>query len=337
MEAFRIAKALRKAEDGAELTIGFIGGSITQDSSASSHEFCYAYRIFKWWQKKFPQSQFTYINAGVGGTTSAYGVARAQRDLLMYRPDFIVVEFSVNDEDTEFFRETFEGLLRRLLKSEFKPAVLVLNALEYRTGSNAQRVHNEIARHCLVPYLSFRDWIWPKLESGEIKESFLTADGLHPNDARHKLMSDAVADFLSRAEGFPQADEPALPPPLTLNRFEDSRILDSSNTRAVQNGFLALKKGWAGRKKGDSISFRISCGNLAIQYIKTVKRPAPVACAFIDGYAACRLDANFTENWGDCMHMDTVMLDNPGVHSVEITVEEPSDHVDFTLLGLIFS
>ena len=35
---------------------------------------------------------------GIGGTTSHYGVSRVVTDMLMYQPDFVVVDFSVNDE-----------------------------------------------------------------------------------------------------------------------------------------------------------------------------------------------------------------------------------------------
>ena len=37
------------------------------------------------------------------------GRLRAESDLLSHRPDFVIIEFSVNDESTEFFRETYEA------------------------------------------------------------------------------------------------------------------------------------------------------------------------------------------------------------------------------------
>lgn len=52
--------------------------------------------------KTFPQAEFHYINAGIGGTTSHFGTARAESDLLSHEPDFVIIEFSVNDDSTEF-------------------------------------------------------------------------------------------------------------------------------------------------------------------------------------------------------------------------------------------
>ena len=90
------------------LVIGFIGGSITQGSLSTTPQTCYAYRVYTWWKETFPQAEFAYCNAGIGGTTSEFGVARVGTDLLAERPDFVIVEFSVNDESTEHFKETYE-------------------------------------------------------------------------------------------------------------------------------------------------------------------------------------------------------------------------------------
>ena len=42
----RLKECMRRAEMGEELTIGFLGGSITQGSLATEHENTYAYRVF---------------------------------------------------------------------------------------------------------------------------------------------------------------------------------------------------------------------------------------------------------------------------------------------------
>lgn len=49
----RLKACMRRAEAGEDVTLGFFGGSITQDSLATKHEYCYAYRVFQWWEKTF--------------------------------------------------------------------------------------------------------------------------------------------------------------------------------------------------------------------------------------------------------------------------------------------
>ena len=46
----RLKECIKKAEEGKELTIGFLGGSITQGSLATTPENTYAYQIFLWWK-----------------------------------------------------------------------------------------------------------------------------------------------------------------------------------------------------------------------------------------------------------------------------------------------
>ena len=56
----RLKRCMQRAEKGGELTIGFLGGSITQGSLATEHESCYAYRVFRWWQELFLAFEFQF-------------------------------------------------------------------------------------------------------------------------------------------------------------------------------------------------------------------------------------------------------------------------------------
>ena len=87
----RMKEVMARARRGEQLVIGFIGGSITQGSLSSTPQTCYAYRVYTWWKETFPQAEFVYCNAGIGGTTSEFGAARVGTDLLAERPDFVIV------------------------------------------------------------------------------------------------------------------------------------------------------------------------------------------------------------------------------------------------------
>lgn len=69
------------------------------------------------------------------------GAARAVSDVLMYQPDFVGIDFSVNDDPTDFFKEIYEGVLRKVLTWTSEPAVVLLNNVYYDTGINAQEQH----------------------------------------------------------------------------------------------------------------------------------------------------------------------------------------------------
>ena len=70
LEYGRLLACMRRAAAGEELTIGFLGGSITQGSLASSDTLTYAYQVYKWWCDTFKNAVFHYVNGGMCLCTS---------------------------------------------------------------------------------------------------------------------------------------------------------------------------------------------------------------------------------------------------------------------------
>ena len=359
----RLKNLMKRAANGESLVIGFLGGSITQGSLSSTPKTCYAYLVYEWWKKSFPNAAFSFVNGGIGGTTSHYGGARAWKDVLCYRPDIVTVDFSVNDDANEFFEETYEGTLRRLLAAPSAPAVVVLNNVFYDTGKNAQDYHNRIADHYGIPHVSIKDTIFPDVESGKIVRADITPDNLHPNDKGHRLVADEICKLLDSikeelekedTEGkiIETNDLASLPAPLTENAYEHSRLIQIQDNEAILDGFLVdpiekkgmldiFNNGWTAAHTNDKISFEIECSCLAVQYRKSVQQPVPKAKAVIDGDEAHAviLDGNFTEDWGDCLYLEPLLHHaEKKVHRIEITVTDAKDIVrPFYLVSLIVS
>lgn len=364
----RLKNLMKRAANGESLVIGFLGGSITQGSLSSTPKTCYAYLVYEWWKKSFPNAAFSFVNGGIGGTTSHYGGARAWKDVLCYRPDIVTVDFSVNDDANEFFEETYEGTLRRLLAAPSAPAVVVLNNVFYDTGKNAQDYHNRIADHYGIPHVSIKDTVYPDVESGKIVRADITPDNLHPNDKGHRLVADEICKLLDsikaeveeetiageNIEGKSTKTEASvlLPAPLTENAYEHSRLIQIQDNEAILDGFLVdpiekkgmidiFKNGWTAAHTNDKISFEIECSCLAVQYRKSVQQPVPKAKAVIDGDEAHAviLDGNFTEDWGDCLYLEPLLHHaEKKVHRIEITITDAKDIVrPFYLVSLIVS
>lgn len=364
----RLKNLMKRAANGESLVIGFLGGSITQGSLSSTPKNCYAYLVYEWWKKSFPNAAFSFVNGGIGGTTSHYGGARAWKDVLCYRPDIVTVDFSVNDDANEFFEETYEGTFRRLLAAPSAPAVVVLNNVFYDTGKNAQDYHNRIADHYGIPHVSIKDTVYPDVESGKIVRADITPDNLHPNDKGHRLVADEICKLLDsikaeveeetiageNIEGKSTKTEASvlLPAPLTENAYEHSRLIQIQDNEAILDGFLVdpiekkgmldiFKNGWTAAHTNDKISFEIECSCLAVQYRKSVQQPVPKAKAVIDGDEAHAviLDGNFTEDWGDCLYLEPLLHHaEKKVHRIEITITDAKDIVrPFYLVSLIVS
>ena len=359
----RILACMARALKGEAIKVAFLGGSITQGSLASTPEKCYAYLTYTWWKEQFPKADITYINAGIGGTTSHLGTGRVEEEVLSYRPDFVIVEFSVNDADTDpHFEETYEGLVRRILKAPFQPALLLVHNVRYDDGGNAEAIHCPVEKHYDLPGVSMKSAIYPYIADGQIERRDITPDDLHPNDAGHKLVADVITWYLAQEkkkaeEGIQEGKnfrvgETVLPAPITANGYETAhRYRNDELKPVVCDGFVkdtaiqscvadCFKKGFSAAKINDKIVFEVEASSIAVQYRKTVRKPAPVAELILDGDTehAFKLDANFEEDWGDCLFLETVLEHGERKnHTVEIRITEAheDDREVFYLVSLI--
>lgn len=332
----RIKRAMKKAEQGQPFGVGFIGGSITQGVGASTEEKCYAYRVFQYVQNRFPGAYMQYINAGIGGTTSHFACGRAANDLLSKSPDFIIVEFSVNDESNEFYKETYEGLIRQLYYDNSKPAILIFYNMFYQDGKSAERVHSQIARHYHLPAVSFQSIIYPSLLSGAIKMEELTSDGLHPNDKGHAMIADAIIGALEKAGACLEesnSEEEILP--LTENHYETSVRYQNYNIKADMRNFVMMdeaqegitdcfKKGWRATAQTASIEFEVFGSEIAIQYRRFHDATSQRAAVILDGQpTGIVLDGTFDEDWGDKLELTSVLIHGTKKkHTVKLIIDE---------------
>lgn len=336
-----IKKVMRKGEKGRPITFGLIGGSITQGSLSSSSTTCYAYLVYQWWVNKFPKASAKYINAGIGATTSHFGCARVEKDLLMFRPDIVIVDFSVNDKIDVFYEETFEGLIRKVLNYNMETGIIILNHVNYATGENTQLIHNKIAKHYELPCVSLKNSLYPCIKLGLLLKEDITPDDLHPNDTGHKLISDIINGVLEYIylERNIKEENIKIPKPLTKNAYEKARIYQNNDSNFIAKGFTCdhskkedirdiFKLGWYGDKKGDTLIFYLEGSEIAIQYRKTIQKPAPKAKVFInENETDIILDANFEETWGDCLFTQPIIIHGEyRVYQIKVQiVESPKD------------
>lgn len=71
----RMKEVMARAKRGERLVIGFIWRFDHAGKPFTTPQTCYAYRVYTWWKETFPQAEFVYCNAGIGGTTSEFGAA----------------------------------------------------------------------------------------------------------------------------------------------------------------------------------------------------------------------------------------------------------------------
>lgn len=350
----RLKNLLNRATKGERLTVGFIGGSITQGFAATEPDQCYAARTVAWLRKVFPNTEFDYVNAGIGATDSQFGAARVQEDLLQRLPDLVFVEFSVNDHSTPHFCETYEGLVRQIYGSASAPAMVLIHNVYYDTGKSAAYYHAQVGRHYDLPCISMQNSIYPAVAAGRLPAEKITADFLHPNDLGHEFMASVITNFLEKViHDKTQEPQEIFPAPLTENAYEHCVRLQYFNSTPEKSGFEEdmtpqrditdiFRNGWSAGEKGAYLEFTFRGTGAAVQYRRVKDGPAPIATAVVDENpeTACVLDGTFDETWGDKMELATIAEHLPyGEHRVriEITETHENDKAGFYLVSLIVS
>jgi acyl-CoA thioesterase-1 len=194
----RIKAVIAKAKAGQPIVIAAIGGSVTQGAWCTQPQFCYVNRIFGWWQASFPQSKMTLINAGIGQTDSTFGASRVQKDVLDYNPDFVIVDFDVNDQWNSNSTASYRSLVEQILGAPSHPAVVMLAVMD-RSGHNAQDWHMAVQKEFNLPYVSEKNALLPEEQAGTLQATEITQDAVHPNDLGHQVLAQLVAYRLQSA------------------------------------------------------------------------------------------------------------------------------------------
>ncbi|MCP4642004.1 MAG: SGNH/GDSL hydrolase family protein [bacterium] len=338
----RLQRVLTKARRGEPVVVSVIGGSITQGAVTTKPEFVYGNRIAQWWRETFPKADIEFVNAGIGATGSEIGAHRAGKHLLSHNPDFVVVEYAVNDRNTPLYRDTFEGLVRQILNHPKQPAVVALFTM-HSDGGNTQDTHEPICRHYGIPMVSFRDALWPEVQAKHIAWEDIEADAVHPNDQGHAYCATFVTFLLdalykrmpddASLSGMPGI--PPVPTPLHTDLFEFATFRSLGDiTPITSKGWTSFgdtteeryfKAGWKADTPGSEIEFQIDAEAVGILFYR-IKGAMGIAEAQIDDGDPVRMDAHFDADWGGYTPYELVARDlAPGPHTLRITLTDERD------------
>lgn len=188
---YRLQQKILAAQAGEDITIAYIGGSITEglDVQPAQRYVTLSYHEF---EEDFARGgNVTCVNAGLSGTPSNLGVLRLQRDVLDHGPDIVFVEFAVNDSQDFQEKQCFESLVRTILEQPNAPAVvLIFNRTE--NGYSCQSTMGLTGLYYSLPMISVTDAISPELEQGTMTWKDFSGDTVHPNEYGHRLTADFI-------------------------------------------------------------------------------------------------------------------------------------------------
>lgn len=349
-----LAKVMKKAEAGEDITIVCIGGSITQgtisngskDTAVVSKKY-YAQYVEDWWKERFPKTNINFVNAGIGATTSYLGVHRVNADVLSYDPDLVIVEFAVNDAGLARGNYTYDNLVRTILKYKTNPSVMLL-FMAQTNGSSNQQVQAKIGFSYHLPMLSYANVISDMMKANSFTDKELSGDTVHPSALGHAICGEMFYkyfnDIYANKDSF--SDPTAFDiKPVTSEKYTNASILDSKSitpdslgTFVEENYFWQFPNGWITREGQGEIEFTVTCQNLGLIYYKTTDGKGGKFDIIIDGETVMTLDSDFSGGWGSYAESTEVFSsDAAAEHKVVIKKSADGTGETFGILGLLVS
>lgn len=344
---YRFLKLLQKANRGEEITFVTIGGSITTSCNASCFKNHYGCLVESWLKENLPKAKIKFVSAGIGATGSLVGVHRLDRDVLCHNPDFVLVEFSVNDGLNGFTAEEYyDNLIHKILNFKTRPAVLCVGMVD-ENGGSAQESHLKVAKHYDIPYLSYKDAVWTDIENGTLKWSTLSNDGVHPIDAGHKLVADLVCDCIDKSfrMDISDFDDVKCDEPFTNLKYQNAKIYhagqiepESYGCFAIEEGYVNnVKENWIANENGQALTFKLeNVSNIFLQFERTNRGNGGKAVADANGVKT-EMDSDFTGGWG-VYYNSTKVYESETPQDVTLTITpDLEEGKRFALVGLLIS
>ena len=274
---YRLKRVFRKMKDKKPVKIGFLGGSITEGAWSTSLDKRYAALTTTWLQKYFKNDKISARIAGIGATTSLFGLFRAERDLLETNPELIFVDFTVNDfDEDQTMPQEYESLIRKLLTLKNEPAIVLL-AYCKNTGWNCQPYHEKIAKHYNLPYISYRDTYYPLVEKGIINWEDISPDKVHPNDVGHAAAAALYGEFFTLIDNNEIGERIKYKLPeetLSSSVFSNTRLISPENATPYDMGGFIVEtcpwreqKAFSAKEKNNPIIFKVHAKHIGMGYL----------------------------------------------------------------------
>lgn len=332
----RIAKVLQKLQNGEEVTVAFLGGSITQGTGADN-ENCYAALTAKWLQEQYPNATVNYVNAGIGATGSYIGVHRCDTQVLSKDPDLVFIDFSVNDVSSNNYlnKLTYEGLIRKIWQYSTAPGIICI-AMTQEDGTSVQDCHGEVTAKYSVPFVSYHDAMLDFLKTQGIEWKNISDDNIHPNMNGHAILSAMLTTYLQYiADNLDSVDttDPALPDPGEDGaKYEKAQLLTTDDAQPVSSGafqqkqmdFGGFSNPWIAKSSdgnfGDdsALVIEVEAQNIGILY-GMLTHNAGVADIYVDDEFIETVNADFTGGWGNYVEFKELKsFDESGTHTLRI-------------------
>ncbi len=230
--------------------VAFLGGSITEMNG-------YRPMVCELLTDRFPDTEFTFTDAGIASTCSTTGAFRLHRDVLSAGPvDLLFVEFAVNDDqDAGHARREcirgMEGIIRHVRRHNPCADIVVTYFTNPEMVETIQRgktpvssgSHEVVAEHYEVSSIDLAREVAQRITAGTL--TWKEFGGTHPAPRGNRLCADMIDLLLTVAWSSPLPEAARKTPhdlaaPIDPGNYGTGRFIPPDTARSV--------RGWAVRK-----------------------------------------------------------------------------------------
>jgi lysophospholipase L1-like esterase len=184
--------------------VAFLGGSITFNPGWRDS-------ICGYLEKRFPETEFEFIAAGIPSMGTTPGAFRLERDVLSKgKIDLLFEEAAVNDAGngrtaSEQVR-AMEGIVRHVRSANASTDIVMMHFVDpgkiesYRAGKVPDVIqnHDRVAEHYNIPVINLANEVTDRIDNGEFtwKDDF---ENLHPSPFGQGVYAHSMLQFLDNA------------------------------------------------------------------------------------------------------------------------------------------
>lgn len=221
---------VKRAIERGRITIGFLGGSITEPIEEPWNGKRWSDKVVNWFVGAFPGVVINVENAAKGATGSQSAIFRVEDDIINRGCDIVFVEYAVNDGGPSDIRSHCrEGLIRKLLNSEKADYDIVVTHTFHQPMYEAM-LRGEIpasiaefellCEHYSLSSVFMGDYAFRELNSGRLRWEEWLPDGLHPGDMGSNVYAVPVTRLLQAEFTEAEASAYTVPAPLYPGHWE---------------------------------------------------------------------------------------------------------------------
>jgi len=231
--------------------VAFLGGSITEMNG-------YRPMVMEILRRRFPETRFTFTNAGISSTCSTTGAFRLADHVLKHgRVDLLFVEYAVNDDQDAAHapRECIrgmEGVIRRTrLHNPAADIVMTyfVNPSMLETCSKGETpvsvaAHRKVAEHYDIPTIHLAQETADQIKAGKL--TWKRFGGTHPKPHGNAICAAMIDRLMSKAWAKPLPADARVTPyampkaPLDAGSYFGGRLIGPKTARLGEGATVGV-------------------------------------------------------------------------------------------------